>query len=68
MRNASAFAGAAIYGRGGRNRGVIIGATDRMCFEGCRGVRLSVRWKDGRTTYPCSKGLILRNDGAWQIE
>jgi hypothetical protein len=57
-----------IYSRGGKQRGTVIGPTSRICFEGCRGTRIAVRWKGGKVTYPCSAGLVARWDGNLQIE
>lgn len=36
-------------------------------MEGCRGVRLHVKWADGRRTYPCAKGVNVRPDGTLEI-
>ena len=42
--------------------------THRVCqLEGCSGIRLGVRWPDSRITWPCSRGLIQRENGDWQI-
>lgn len=57
-----------IYSRGGKQRGTVIGPTSRICFEGCRGTRIAVRWKGGKVTYPCSSGMEPRKDGNWQIQ
>lgn len=41
--------------------------TSRSCtMEGCRGIRIGVRWPDGKTTWPCTKGMIHDGDG-WRI-
>ena len=46
-----------IVSRDGKHVGTPIGTT-RMCrLEGCTGLRIGVRWDDGKLTYPCSKGL-----------
>ncbi len=38
--------------------GVVINECAHPCpMEGCTGTRKSVRWQDGRLTYPCTKGL-----------
>ena len=31
-------------------------------MEGCRGVRLSVKWPDGKRTFPCTKGMGYDED------
>lgn len=39
--------------------GLTTGTTKRCTLEGCRGLRVAVRWPDGKLTWPCSRGLIL---------
>lgn len=36
-------------------------------LHGCRGVRIAVRWPDGKITYPCTKGMTKHEDGSWEI-
>ena len=37
--------------------GRILNIASRPCtLEGCKGVRIHVKWPDGHSTYPCSKG------------
>lgn len=36
-------------------------------MEGCTGVRIHVKWPDGRRTYPCSKGCKVIDDDTLQI-
>jgi hypothetical protein len=55
-----------LYNRKGNQRGTITN-TSRCPLEGCTGARLHVRWQDGKRTYPCSKGVRERPDGAFQI-
>ena len=52
-----------VYARDGRKSGRIVGGGDFCRLEGCTGVRISVRWPDGKLTRPCSKGLKRRKDG-----
>jgi hypothetical protein len=59
--------GTLVYSRDGKLRGVASGSEHRCQLEGCGGVRVSVRWDDGRRTFPCSKGLTTRADDALQI-
>jgi hypothetical protein len=59
--------GTVVYSRDGELRGMASGSEHRCQLEGCGGVRVSVRWEDGRRTFPCSKGLTTRDDGALQI-
>lgn len=55
-----------VYCRKGKKCGIVIGK--RACtLEGCTGVRLCVKWKDGQKTYPCTKGMKVRKDGHLQI-
>ncbi|MBF3053552.1 hypothetical protein HKW90_03945 [Pseudomonas aeruginosa] len=56
-----------VYDQAGGEAGMATGAVHRCRMEGCRGERVSVRWPDGHFTYPCSRGLVLRTDGARQI-
>lgn len=55
-----------VYSRSGKLKGDIIGTTP-CALEGCRGIRLIVRWPDGKSTRPCSKGCETRPDGDLQI-
>lgn len=56
-----------VYDKAGAEAGLVTGSVHRCRMEGCRGNRVSVRWPDGRTTYPCSRGLVYRADGARQV-
>jgi hypothetical protein len=40
--------------------GRVVG-TKACTLESCGGIRLGVRWPDGRLTWPCSKGLTARD-------
>jgi hypothetical protein len=56
-----------IYNSRGTEYAVRTGGT-RLCpLAGCTGLRIYVRWPDNRVTYPCTKGLVRRPDGAYQI-
>jgi len=60
------YIGRTIYSRDGKIKGIVTGlAVCRM--EGCRGPRLSVKWADGRRTFPCSKGCLVQEDGSIKI-
>ena len=48
-------------------QGVATGGMFLCRLEGCGGVRVAVRWPDGRVTYPCTKGMTERMPGIWQI-
>jgi hypothetical protein len=54
-----------VWNRGGRYSGQIIKANARVCA--CGGKRVSVRWPDGKITYPCRDAIRTRPDGDWQI-
>ena len=43
------------------------GGTRTCTIEGCRGVRVGVRWGDGKLTWPCTEGMH-KVDGAWYID
>jgi hypothetical protein len=55
--------GVKVYGRRGTDFedvfGLTTGAVRECQLSGCRGVRVGVRWPDGKLTYPCSKGLTI---------
>jgi len=53
--------------RGSGKRGKATGNTHCCSMHGCNGLRVSVRWPDGRVTFPCSKGMTVRKDGDWKI-
>lgn len=50
--------------------GYVTGGTRRCQLEGCTGTRVDVLWADGRTTRPCTKGLVPygRGKGNWRIK
>lgn len=56
----------AIYNRDGTEKGECRGTYHRCRMEGCNGLRITVRWPEGRITYPCSKGLEPF-EGGWRI-
>jgi hypothetical protein len=48
--------------------GVLTGSSRRCQLEGCLGVRLYVRWDDGKLTMPCTKGMTYDDvAGSWKI-
>lgn len=54
--------------RDGKEQGEIINPQAYPCqMTGCTGMRIGVRWADGRRTYPCSKGCTQINEHTWQI-
>ncbi len=68
MSNAIEFAkGTQVIGREIDDVGVLTGGSYHCQLSGCRGLRLIVRWSDGKRTAPCTKGMCF--DGAsWRIE
>jgi hypothetical protein len=47
--------------------GVATGAVSSCRLEGCCGLRVSTVWPDGKRTRPCTKGMVMHSDGAWEI-
>lgn len=53
----------------GRYRGELTGAKRPCRTESCGGSVHTVRWDDGRVTYPCGKGLQwVAAEKAYQIK
>ena len=67
MGSLNEFKGKTVRSSNGKEKGTASGHTSRCRMEGCNGVRVSTKWPDGKTTYPCSKGLIYHPDGQLQI-
>jgi hypothetical protein len=61
------YVGCKCYTEGATEAGVITGVSARSCFDGCPGPRLIVRWEDKKQTYPCARGMFMRDDMDWQI-
>ena len=64
------YVGKRIYGRKGSDFEKVCGVvtnTGICTLEGCGGTRLSVRWPDGKRTYPCAKGCRQRKNGDLEI-
>lgn len=54
--------------RDGNEKGTIINLNSRKCpMEGCRSFRASVRWENGKITYPCLAGTKHVDDETLQI-
>jgi len=58
--------GEVVLSRGRRARGRTTGGVRPCTLEGCLGLRIGVRWPDGKLTWPCSEGMARRR-GAWRI-
>lgn len=52
-----------VLGKGGTEVGKCTGATRACSMDGCSGIRISVKWPDGRITRPCSKGMSFSPKG-----
>lgn len=58
-----------ILSRDGKKKGEIKNLSSRRCtMEGCTGVRMHVKWTDGKSTYPCTKGCIQLGPHLWKID
>jgi hypothetical protein len=57
-----------VFDRTGRKRGRTTGSSYTCQLSGCTGLRIVVRWSDGKITRPCSKGMLWNNKhNAWKI-
>lgn len=56
-----------VLSRDGAKKGETTGSQYRCSMDGCTGLRVVVRWSDGKVTRPCSKGLRTLADGSLQI-
>jgi hypothetical protein len=59
--------GDTVVDRDGQLAGEVRGASERCTLTSCSGVRVFVRWPDGRATKPCSKGLEQIGTGVYRI-
>ncbi len=59
--------GTVVFARDGLVAGVSTGATHRCRLEGCNGLRVTVKWPDGKITHPCTKGMATLPSGQWKI-
>jgi len=50
-------------------RGYFTTGYRRPCrqIEGCTGEQLHVTWDDGKTSWCCTKGMVVDIDGIWRI-
>jgi len=61
-------AGTEVRSRDFQSQGHTTGSTHRCQLEGCTGIRVTVRWRDGKHTHPCSKGLLWDDKNhVWRI-
>jgi len=52
-----------VRSRDGKQSGVCTGSSRPCRLEGCTGLRIGVRWGDGKVTYPCTKGMWFSPKG-----
>jgi hypothetical protein len=41
--------------------GILTGSKRNCPMEGCNGLRVGVRWEDGRLSFPCTCGMEWKN-------
>lgn len=51
-----------VISRTGKETGVMTGETESCSLEGCRGQEHEVKWKSGKNTWVCGKGLDWLTD------
>jgi hypothetical protein len=66
MRTRTVNKGEKVISRDGKLEGTTSGSYHRCTLSGCNGVRISVKWSDGKHTFPCSRGMEHGN-GLWKI-
>ena len=60
--------GTAVISQSGE-KGVLTGGRRRCQLTGCGGKGLYVRWKDGKLTVPCTKGMTFdETNNTWKIQ
>ena len=52
-----------VYSRDGKFTGKTTGGSRSCTMESCRGVKLGVRWSDGKLTFPCTHGMTFYRHG-----
>jgi len=56
-----------VFSRDLSERGVRTGGYRHCQMEGCRGLRIGIRWPDGRISWPCTMSLAEGPSGGWKI-
>lgn len=56
-----------IINRDGTSKGKMTSYGHHCRMAGCTGRRFSVKWEDGKRTFPCSKGLEVIDDRTAKI-
>ncbi len=60
--------GTVVWNRDKTEKGIATGSTRACRLSGCRSLNHGVKWPDGKTTYPCGKGIKYDiKSGEWQI-
>jgi hypothetical protein len=60
-----------VISRDGKSIGKVTGGERHCQMDGCTGMRIGVRWNDGKLTFPCTKGMSIVKQGGkevWKIE
>lgn len=64
MREPSPYReGVKVWDSKGESQGVMTGHQKCCGLDGCTGIKVKVRWPDGKHTWPCTKGLSTYRDG-----
>lgn len=57
-----------VWSRGRKEKGAATGNWHHCQLEGCNGMRIAVRWPNGRLTFPCTKGMTFnREDDSYEL-
>lgn len=56
-----------VLSRDGKSIGTLTGGERHCQMEGCTGRRLGVRWKNGKLSFPCSKGMDVVKRGKNEV-
>lgn len=59
--------GTVIKSSNGKESGIATGSNCKCSMHGCTGIRIYVKWPDGKLTKPCSKGLKSLSETEYQI-
>lgn len=67
--NETHAAGLVVRSRDGKEAGKLTGSTRRCQMESCTGLRLGVRWEDGKLSWPCTRGMTFNDQTQeWKID
>ena len=51
----------------GKEKGICTGNAYHCRMIGCKGLRVGVRWPDGKITFPCTEGMKTYKNGDMKI-